>query len=987
MKERKQRRKAIPHCYKRTLSRTLSNTSLSQLVHLASYKKRINDLSRNNRQLAAALQESRVELANQSNLLKDCTRDRNYILFARLKLNEMAKNVAKFVTDLEEVRNYLNIDFPTDCNLFCQKKGSPTEKIIKIPTVNCIEEVSEFSSVLEETAAENISDIAKMTDLILPHESEDGNLDHLQNDMEDKNEENGIEIAPILFVDDTEVKKKSSCRSRCSKRSSEINKGSLTPELKIDSTGEKLKRSKSRRMTQFSFTETRTSKSTEKTKSSGKKSSDELVTPVRPVSSPLINHEQHSTKINNIEKETAEIHNNFQDKKGIDSDKIAYIINDSDSTPVINFPVNVEKTVDPVLNLTKTNHTVISCEDMELTEVINPIPEIVENSFPVSVQSINTGIIMPEKSRDNVIDNEKNNLKEIHKLSVDSQNSNLLHSNDVQLPEINEYCEEIQNVGMLTFCDPNNDDENKKRSTLSSHSKQSRAKKVIKYAVFFSSDESDNETPKKSAPSKKSNKKKNVASLSNELSKNTSLVAIDSIQKSVDKAVTKDSRNDYSVYNLDVSNSEKINKKTKKSLSQKSKQKKINKDSLPKPLFQKCSVTKLKAGSYKFSKSEKVNSNEVNNTNLVAPPFSPGGILKKSQSKISSVVKNEAETALNEVESAVNLNDSIVNVRRRPVLETPKSESKRVSFAPTDLVCNFRKMSESIKIANNKKMRRTSKSVLDFNELFEDVIEIDVPSHQGSDKSSESTRSPQLNTKECFNFSGDTELYTLTLAPKTHVSTVTTDDLLSSKPTISSFSHPTKITIVNDKIDLNAEKSFLTMKSTKDTGKLSLKRNKNPQKFELHSSDRLGKKLNPLLLESPVSVVKPAKRKSLFKETSEDDFKENINYHETPEDVFNTVQNSPLSSQKECSKKTSTGKHKKKASSKVSLKRNKLSDKPKFQLEPKKEIHLEAKFAEGSPILRDVLNVAAVCDDIHLKRRSKAVSYTEPKLNKKLRRE
>ena len=77
---------------------------------------------------------------------------------------------------------------------------SPNERIIKQPAVNCIEEVSYESSLSEVVASENTSASSNLKPI---RGSGDKVSDVLPIQLENNVDEN-MEIAPILFADDSE---------------------------------------------------------------------------------------------------------------------------------------------------------------------------------------------------------------------------------------------------------------------------------------------------------------------------------------------------------------------------------------------------------------------------------------------------------------------------------------------------------------------------------------------------------------------------------------------------------------------------------------------------------------------------------------------------------------------------------------------------------------------------------------------------------------
>ncbi|XP_035224655.1 inner centromere protein A-like [Stegodyphus dumicola] len=82
---------------------------LSQLLTITSQAKKIKNLVQNNRALAFAAHEARSEVATYKNMLQDYFRDRNQILFAQLKIKDMAETIKKLVSDLEDVSACLNL--------------------------------------------------------------------------------------------------------------------------------------------------------------------------------------------------------------------------------------------------------------------------------------------------------------------------------------------------------------------------------------------------------------------------------------------------------------------------------------------------------------------------------------------------------------------------------------------------------------------------------------------------------------------------------------------------------------------------------------------------------------------------------------------------------------------------------------------------------------------------------------------------------------
>lgn len=859
----------------------------------------------------------------------------------------------------------------------------------------------------------------------------------------------------ILFFSLLDKKKKSSSKSKASKKLSNPD-NSLTPELNIDLTCLKLKRSSSRRQTQmFQFPASR-STSRGKATSVGKENSpEELVTNEK--TPPLTFTQQKQTQeeifrstINNdTEEKETENPNSFPENH-LESATYTNQCNLS-NVSTLNLTRKL-KTVTAGNQPSESNHTVLLCEDMELTEVIRPVHDIiVQKGFPSAAKSVDA-IIDYDNTKDikeNGVVDVNGETKENNDIEINSQKDSedlfgahpetpkLLNDDDVQLQEINEQ-DEVQNVGLITFCKSNVNNRNVE-STTTVFSRKSRRAKPIKYAVFFSSDESDEDSSSE-ITMKTKNKRKTVISTkaikipgkSEDLGKTDSCtkhsetsgktedlvktasstklseifgkhqdlvksvsstktdkssektehcfkklhstkacklkktgypittVSPNKTEKSSGKTedpinchkvmLKKEIKNDHKTGSIDVLHSKKVEKKSSKNPKD---LKSSSKDDLFKQSPQKHSATS-KGQNLKLNKNvkklvpyqENIKSPIHENARklVFSPDFPSPSILKKPQPNFQTTKEIGADTLLNKVICDDNLDNSLTDA-----LETPKAESKKVSFAPTDIVCNFRRMSLSKKIAEKKKVRRTSKSVLDFDELFEEDTQTKTAS---ADNSSETTNI-QRSVNPDFNFSDDTELYTFQIPSSSNFSSVATADDLMSK-----FSTSPKASQKNRNKDDKYVKKIIPAAKP---GKLSLKRSKDPKHREpLLTWDEISKRRNALLCESPISVSKPTKRKSLF-----DDSKENINANSVivkiPIDVLQEKDinvNSELSSHNNNFKKHST-KRQSKVQRKVSTK--KLSDKPKLPEsvpEIKKIRHSVAvKGLENSPVLRDTVNL------------------------------
>lgn len=430
--------------------------------------------------------------------------------------------------------------------------------------------------------------------------------------------------------------------------------------------------------------------------------------------------------------------------------------------------------------LIEENHTLLLNEDMELTEVFNP------SCNPILVGNNTATAAISAKNKENEIHKDKNEkVKEILKSNKEKCNIDTYEQGNFVSKE-NSLQEDITV------------NKNRKRSRKSFQEDlspvqkvASRSKASINYAVFFS-DSENNSTPPKTVKKRKCTDRETVVFVNEVASKKSVSKTIEDYFSQQNHSLQNENNSkldDTSIFNFNASFSEKSNKHTQQKKSKLSRNKKSTKEKNEpaKPLSQSCNVTKLNGFNLKFSKSnndykknkyesifitkrpeKKSDKNSCTSlSNIMGEEilFSENDQNKeKTSSSDESIIKHDVtfENKSSFTDLGSFLSPRTILKNKRISEQGKKSEAKRVSFHVSDLVCNFSKTSVSKTIADNTKVWRTSKSVVDFQSTlppFEKDEKCNVPQNDMSD---DITMGRSENTEgSLLELSDETEIYNL----------------------------------------------------------------------------------------------------------------------------------------------------------------------------------------------------------------------------------
>ncbi|GFU42103.1 uncharacterized protein NPIL_351811 [Nephila pilipes] len=167
------RKKAIPVYFQK------NQASVSQILVVANYKRRIRELVKNNKELACTLQEVRCRVADQERALAEYNRESTKMMYVKTKVRDMVATVQKLVTDLDEVSN--NMDGKT-CDFLKSYSSSHDEVRLKIrvPSITTIEEsastsiietdLSKEESINFEDAVRSVGTESKLRSITIPRQ-------------------------------------------------------------------------------------------------------------------------------------------------------------------------------------------------------------------------------------------------------------------------------------------------------------------------------------------------------------------------------------------------------------------------------------------------------------------------------------------------------------------------------------------------------------------------------------------------------------------------------------------------------------------------------------------------------------------------------------------------------------------------------------------------------------------------------------------------
>lgn len=194
--KKKKVRKVISIHPRKLSTTTKSILSSSSLITSAGTKRRINNLLKNNKVLAVALQNARCELSTNRKLLEESSEYLNKIKFGRLKMLEMQSVLKSFVENFDEVLLMLGLedarwlDFGSSKRL--NKKFQNIEPIIE---------------TFEEYEATSATQEAKLDQEIINNcENSLNKMFHAASDVQSKNHEDIVKmVAEARCTNSTEV--------------------------------------------------------------------------------------------------------------------------------------------------------------------------------------------------------------------------------------------------------------------------------------------------------------------------------------------------------------------------------------------------------------------------------------------------------------------------------------------------------------------------------------------------------------------------------------------------------------------------------------------------------------------------------------------------------------------------------------------------------------------------------------------------------------